>query len=152
VPPRGLLPHGCGSRGARRGVPVLVLVVAGIVFNVFVLLALAPRIIGRYWFERGIGDFGQSMGVTATGLILMRIADPENESPAYEAFGYKQLAFEPFFGGGLITAAAIPLIYNFGVMPLLIAMSVVLVVSIGTGLLYFAPKAKKELAAETASA
>jgi len=132
--------------------PFLILSVAGLAWSVLALLLLAPRVIGRYWFERGIGDFGQSMGVTATGLILMRIADPENESPAYEAFGYKQLAFEPFFGGGLITAAAIPLIYNFGVMPLLIAMSVVLVVSIGTGLLYFAPKAKKELAAETASA
>ena len=37
------------------------LAVAGVVFNVAIFLFLAPRIIGRYWFERGIGDFGQSI-------------------------------------------------------------------------------------------
>ncbi|WP_313565125.1 sodium/glutamate symporter [Mobilicoccus sp.] len=134
---------------AENWQPFLVLVVAGIVFNVFVLLALAPRIIGRYWFERGIGDFGQSMGVTATGLILMRIADPENESPAYEAFGYKQLVFEPFFGGGLITAAAIPFIYTFGPVPVLVTMAVVFVAALGVGLFYYAPRSARARQAET---
>lgn len=73
--------------------------VAGIAWNVFVLFVLAPRFIRRFWFECGIGDLGRPTGVTATGLLLMRMADPENRSPAYEAFGYKQLVFEPFFGG-----------------------------------------------------
>jgi glutamate:Na+ symporter, ESS family len=68
----------------------------------------------EFWFERGIGDLGQSMGVTATGLILMRVADPDNRTPALEAFGYKQLGFEPFLGGGLITATSVPLIAQFG--------------------------------------
>lgn len=114
--------------------PFLVLSVVGIVFNVVLLLFVAPRIIPKFWFERGIGDFGQSMGVTATGLILMRIVDPEAKSPAFEAFGYKQLVFEPFFGGGLITAAAVPLIFTFGPYPLLIAMSVLFVIAVGSGL------------------
>ncbi|MDD9208237.1 sodium/glutamate symporter [Georgenia sp. 10Sc9-8] len=117
--------------------PFLILVGAGVLFNVLVLLLLIPRTIPQYWFERGIGDFGQSMGVTATGLILMRIVDPDGKSPAFEAFGYKQLLFEPFFGGGLITATAIPLIYQFGPWPLLSAMAVLFVVSALTGLLYF---------------
>lgn len=117
--------------------PFLLLAGGGVAFNVCVMVFLVRRMIPQFWFERGIGDFGQSMGVTATGLILMRIADPENESPAYEAFGYKQLLFEPFFGGGLITAASIPLIYQFGPYPLLIVMSVVLAVALATGLLYF---------------
>ncbi|MFP3360818.1 sodium:glutamate symporter, partial [Planococcus sp. SIMBA_143] len=76
-------------------VPFLILAVAGISWNLFGFLMLAPKIIPDYWFERGIGDFGQSMGVTATGLLLMRIVDPDNESPAFEAFGYKQLVYEP---------------------------------------------------------
>ncbi|GAB96712.1 ESS family glutamate:Na+ symporter [Kineosphaera limosa] len=117
--------------------PFVILAVAGIVFNCGVFLLLAPRIIPRYWFERGIGDFGQSMGVTATGLILMRIADPDAKSPAFEAFGYKQLVFEPFFGGGLVTAAAVPLIYTFGPWPLLIAMTVVFLIALLSGLFYF---------------
>lgn len=117
--------------------PFLLLAGGGIAFNVLVMVFLVRKMIPQFWFERGIGDFGQSMGVTATGLILMRIADPENETPAYEAFGYKQLLFEPFFGGGLITAASIPLIFEFGPYPLLIFMSVLLAIALATGLLYF---------------
>ncbi|KGX92403.1 sodium:glutamate symporter [Pontibacillus halophilus JSM 076056 = DSM 19796] len=95
-------------------VPFLVLAVAGISWNLFGFIYLASRIIPNYWFERGIGDFGQSMGVTATGLLLMRIVDPDNESPAFEAFGYKQLVYEPFLGGGLVTALSVPFIAGAG--------------------------------------
>jgi ESS family glutamate:Na+ symporter len=52
---------------------------------------------------------GQSMGVTATGLLLLRVVDPEGETDATSAFGYKQLLHEPVMGGGLWTSAAIPL-------------------------------------------
>ena len=131
--------------GANIGAFTL-LAVAGIGVNVGLFLWLAPRIIGRYWFERGIGDFGQSMGVTATGLILMRITDPEAKSPAFEAFGYKQLVFEPFFGGGMITALAVPIIFLTGVWPLFFAMLVILVVAVGVGLFYYGPKARAERA------
>jgi glutamate:Na+ symporter, ESS family len=123
-----------------------ILAVAGIAFNVGIFLWLAPRIIGRYWFERGIGDFGQSMGVTATGLILMRVTDPEAESPAFEAFGYKQLVFEPFFGGGLVTALAVPIIFLTGIWPLFIAMLIVWLVAVGFGWFYFKPRAERERA------
>src|SRR5690625_5027086 len=64
----------------------LVLSVAGILFCVMMLLLFTPRIIPAFWLERGIADFGQSMGVTATGLALLKAADPENKSPALEAF------------------------------------------------------------------
>ena len=117
-----------------------ILVVVGIAWNVLVFFVLAPRFIRMYWFERGIGDFGQSMGVTATGLLLMRMADPENNSPAYEAFGYKQLILEPFFGGGLVTATAIPIIAKFGPYWFLAAMIALLVLAVVAGLYYFGRK------------
>ncbi|MBB1055401.1 sodium:glutamate symporter [Dietzia sp. B44] len=131
--------------GENIGVFVI-LAVAGIVFNVAVFLLLAPRIIGRYWFERGIGDFGQSMGVTATGLILMRVVDPQAESPAFEAFGYKQLVFEPFFGGGLITAMAVPIIFLTGVWPLFFVMLAVFLVAVLSGMFYFRPREMRDRA------
>lgn len=118
--------------------PFLVLAGAGVVFNVAVLMFFVPRTIPQYWLERGIGDFGQSMGVTATGLILMRIADPDGRTPAFEAFGYKQLLFEPFFGGGLVTAAAMPVIAALGPWPWLVVMSVLFVAALLVGLLWFA--------------
>ncbi|MFC0580777.1 sodium/glutamate symporter [Micrococcoides hystricis] len=115
----------------------LILSVAGVAFSTFVLVWLTPRILPSFWLERGVGDFGQSMGVTATGLILMRIADPEDKSPALEAFGYKSLAMVPFFGGGMITAAAIPLIMQFGELPFLIVMIVLFVASVWWGMGHF---------------
>ena len=95
-------------------VPFLLLAAAGIAWNVGAFLLLAPRMIPRDWFPRGSGDFGQSMGMTVTGLLLMRMADPHNRSGAFEAFGYKQLLFEPVVGGGLFTAASVPLVAAFG--------------------------------------
>lgn len=129
----------------------LILAVAGIAINVMLFLWLAPRVIGKYWFERGIADFGQSMGVTATGLILMRITDPQAETPAYEAFGYKQLVFEPFFGGGLVTALAIPGIYISGIWPLFGIMLVLFIISVSVGLFYYAPRNKKQRETEAAA-
>lgn len=115
----------------------LILSVAGVAFCTFMLLYFTPRIVPEFWLERGIADFGQSMGVTATGLALLRVADPDDQSPALEAFGYKQLAFEPFFGGGLITAISIPIMYATGsVYIVLIPMAVLFVVAISAGMIY----------------
>jgi len=98
----------------------LLLAVGGMVWNVFALLVIAPRIIPEHWFQRGVCDFGQSTGVTVTGLLLLRMADPANESGTLESFGYKQLLFEPIVGGGLFTAASVPLLMRFGNLPILI--------------------------------
>jgi len=42
------------------------------------------------------------------------MADPDGRSGNLERFGYKQLLFEPFVGGGLLTALALPLTAQFG--------------------------------------
>ncbi len=95
-------------------VPLLILVAAGIAWNVFWVLVLAKCILPDAWFERAIAEMGQSMGVTATGLLLLRVVDPDYESPAADAFACKQLVHEPFMGGGLWTGMAIPLIAVIG--------------------------------------
>ncbi|PMR76950.1 sodium/glutamate symporter [Billgrantia endophytica] len=118
-------------------IPFLLLAVAGIGWSLFVLIVIAPRVIPENWFERGIGDFGQSTGVTVTGLLLMRMADPQNRSGAMESFGYKQLMFEPIVGGGLFTAAALPLIVQFGAVAILVLTSTLTLAWLAFGLLYF---------------
>jgi ESS family glutamate:Na+ symporter len=97
--------------------PFLLLVAAGIAWNVFCVTALARRLLPDVWFERSIAEMGQSMGVTATGLVLLRAVDPDYETPAAEAFAEKQLMHEPFMGGGLWTSSAIPLIFYWGALP-----------------------------------
>ncbi|SDI22754.1 glutamate:Na+ symporter, ESS family [Alteribacillus persepolensis] len=121
-------------------VPFILLSLVGIMWNVLAFVYIAPRMIPNYWFERGMGDLGQSMGVAATGLLLMRVVDPENRSPALNAFGYKQLLFEPIVGGGLFTAASVPLIIQFGAVPVLILTTVLMLICFAFGIFYFGRK------------
>jgi len=96
-------------------VPFATLVAVGVLWNVFCVMWLARRLLPENsWFERAIAEMGQSMGVTATGLLLLRVVDPEGETDAISAFGYKQLLHEPFMGGGLWTAIAVPLAITQG--------------------------------------
>lgn len=121
-------------------IPFLLICFTGIAWNLFAFLYLGPRMIPDHWFERGLGDFGQSTGMAATGLLLMKIADPENKTPALEGFGYKQIMFEPFVGGGLVTSASLPLIYQFGPVTFLIITSIVTLFFLIFGLVKFRPK------------
>ncbi|MCD8349758.1 MAG: hypothetical protein LUC93_04010 [Planctomycetaceae bacterium] len=86
----------------------------GIAWNVGIVLYIAPRMFREAWFERSIAEFGQSMGVTATGLMLLRTVDPESKTIATSAYGYKQLFHEPFMGGGIWTSLAVPLAMAYG--------------------------------------
>lgn len=90
--------------------PLSILVIVGAAWNIFTVMFIGPRIFDEAWFERAIAEFGQAMGVTATGLMLLRTVDPDNKTVATEAFGYKQLLHEPIMGGGLWTSLAVPLV------------------------------------------
>lgn len=98
---------------ANLGV-VIILSLAGFLWILGCFIFLAPRMFPAYWFENGITNTGQSMGMTATGLLMNRLADPTNTSHAREGFAYKQLVFEPFMGGGLVTATSVIVIAEFG--------------------------------------
>lgn len=99
---------------AAYWLPLLLLVSGGIIWNVLVIVLIGPRIFKEAWFERALAEFGQAMGVTATGLMLLRTVDPENKTVAAQAFGYKQLLHEPVMGGGLWTSLAVPLVMAGG--------------------------------------
>ena len=105
--------------------PFSLLALAGLSWNVAVFLLLGPRVFPDHWFERAIADFGQGTGVTATGLLLLRMADPYGRSRAMEGFSFKQLVFEPFLGGGLVTALAPIALVSWG-LPLFSAVALAL--------------------------
>lgn len=104
----------------------LILAGAGVLWVLFMFVWYAPRIFPSFWFAKGIGDFGQSMGVTSTGILLMRMVDGDNRTGAFESFAYKQIFFEPILGGGLITALSPLLIAELGLVPFLVLFSGIL--------------------------
>lgn len=91
-----------------------ILFVAGALWLLFTFVFFARRIFLKHWFTNAIISFGQGMGMTATGLLFAQIVDPDGKTGAVEAFGYKQMLFEPIMGGGLVTAMSIPIIFTIG--------------------------------------
>jgi len=108
---------------ANNITPFFIIIAGGILWNVFCVMWLARRLLPNYWFERAIAEMGQSMGVTATGLLLLRVIDPEQKKPVPSAFGCKQLLHEPFMGGGIWTSMAVLFVVRYGGL-LVLGMSV----------------------------
>lgn len=128
---------------------VILLAVTGIIWALVCFFVLAPRMFPRDWFEQGITNYGQSMGMTATGLLMNRLADPSNKTHSKEGFAYKQLAFEPFMGGGLITATAAIVIIKLGSGFALITSTLVFLFWLGLGLYLGKSRRKTKLESQS---
>lgn len=96
------------------GLVFTLLYLSGTIWVVAAFFLFARRMFRRYWFQNAIVSFGQGMGMTATGLLFAQMVDPKNRTNAVEAFGYKQLMFEPLMGGGIVTALSMPVIVSIG--------------------------------------
>jgi ESS family glutamate:Na+ symporter len=99
---------------AHDWIPLSVLALVGLLWNLAVILLLAPRILPPDWFERAIIEFGQATGVAASGLLLLRMADPGDRSEAVTAFSIKQLILQPLLAGGVITVVAPIVVSGWG--------------------------------------
>jgi Na+/glutamate symporter len=111
---------------AQDWIPLTALALAGLVWNLAVVLLLGPRILPAPWFERGILEFGQGTGVAASGLLLLRMADPHDQADALPAFSIKQLLLQPLIAGGMITVVAPLAVTRLG-LPLWSGLCLVLV-------------------------
>ncbi|MCX5949228.1 MAG: sodium:solute symporter [Cyanobacteria bacterium] len=91
---------------AKDWLPLTVLAVVGLLWNLAVFLLLAPRILPANWLERGLIEFGQATGVAASGLLLLNMVDPEDRNGTLTPFSIKQLILQPLLAGGVITVVA----------------------------------------------
>lgn len=114
--------------------PFALLMVAGTIWTIAAFWFLAPRMIASHWFEQSITVYGTSTGVTAIGLMLLRIVDPENRTPAAQAFGARAIVASPLFGGGLVTATMPLILVGYGWVPVLVGTTALAVI------LYFWPR------------
>ncbi|MFZ9558606.1 MAG: sodium/glutamate symporter [Vulcanococcus sp.] len=112
--------------------PLTVLAAAGLGWNLAIILLLAPKLLPADWFERAVIEFGQATGVAASGLLLLRMADPEDRSDALPAFSLKQLLLQPFLAGGVVTVVAPLAVVGWG-LPAWTAFCLVVVLLAGGG-------------------
>lgn len=66
-------------------VPLVVTIAAILITNMIAYSYFGKKLFQRDAFERTMGSFGQGCGVVATGLMLIRVVDPNNESTAGDA-------------------------------------------------------------------
>lgn len=103
---RNGLPPGVSGLGTffriifERGLPFIAVCTAGLVWGVVSFQYVAPRILPDFWAERGLVEFGTSIGATSTGLLLLRMADPESKTPVLRDFTLKQIFHVLITGGG----------------------------------------------------
>ena len=90
---------------------ILVLTIFGLFWNLICIAYFAYFIFDDYWFEKSLIEFGNSTGVVASGLLLLRLADPKNVSKTLPIFTSKQLFAQLILSGGFFTVLA-PLIIS----------------------------------------
>tara|TARA_Y100001968_G_scaffold78713_1_gene70026 strand:+ start:466 stop:1857 length:1392 start_codon:yes stop_codon:yes gene_type:complete len=95
-------------------IPICILAIGGLTWNLAGMFIFARLFFREEWFERAIAEFGNSTGVAASGLLLLRLADPRNSSNTLPVFSIKQLFLQPLLSGGLITVIAPLFISSFG--------------------------------------
>ena len=114
--------------------PISLLAGTGLAWNLLISLWLAPKLLPKDWFERALVEFGQATGVAASGLLLLRMADPEDQSDALQAFSLKQLLLQPLLSGGVITVVAPLAVAGWGLPLWTLVCAGVMLLAAGAGL------------------
>ena len=107
---------------------LLVLALSGLVWNLVVVLLLGRAILPAPWFPRAILEFGQATGVTASGLLLLQMADSEDRGQSLAPFSIKQVLVQPLLAGGVVTVLAPLAVTGLG-LPRFIGLGAVLVLT-----------------------
>lgn len=93
-------------------VPILVMVVLGYIATTAVLLLLSKRFLKGCWFEQMIGTFGMATGVFITGVLLLRVADPDSETPALSSYSLSYTITSCMYFALLNTMLVLPITYG----------------------------------------
>ena len=93
-------------------VPLLLISALTAIMMIWYFYYLGRRFFPEDWFEHAIVHYGAYTGVTAIGLMLLRVADPQMKTDASLGFALRAPFYSPFLGGGLITALIPVLMLN----------------------------------------
>ena len=94
--------------------PIIFLTTFGLLWNIICISIFALFVFEEYWFEKSLAEFGNSTGVVASGLLLLRLADPKNISQTLPVFTSKQLFAQLLLSGGFFTVLSPFLLQQVG--------------------------------------
>jgi len=92
---------GCGIELVVVGkyvAPIILIAVTGGLLTTIVVLLLGSKLT-EYRLERTFSIYGVVTGTVSTGLMLLRIVDPELKTPAAREIGFMNLFAVPIVGG-----------------------------------------------------
>lgn len=110
-------------------IPILIVSLLGFIGTWFLIFSLSKRYFYKnYYYERGLALFGTSTGVFLTGLLLLRVCDPELETPVLRDYslGFSLTALL----GPLLIALCIGLSFQYGAIYCVIFMGTLLVLGL----------------------
>lgn len=97
--------------------------------TLFVVLYLGKRMWTRYSLERTVGIFGTVTGTVPSGLLLIRILDPDFKTPAAMDLGLTSIFAAPFVLSGMLLVTA-PVLWGWSVQQTILAFGVMLIASL----------------------
>jgi len=93
---------------------IFLLTIFGLLWNILCITFFSYFVFDDFWFEKSLVEFGNSTGVVASGLLLLRLADPNNLSKTLPIFTSKQLFAQLLLSGGFFTVLSPFLLSRIG--------------------------------------
>lgn len=116
---------------AANIIPIAIVSVVLLAFMVVYSLVYARGIFGTDWFENSMMTYGMYTGVAATGMLLLKVCDPESKSDALSLYAARAPFSSWAIGGGIITSMAPIWVNQIGVLPAgLIALGLTVVIGV----------------------
>ena len=106
----------------------IISIVTGII-TLFVIVYIGKRIWTEFAFERTAGIYGTCTGTVPSGLLLVRILDPDFQTPAAIDLGLTSIFAAPFILGGMLLVNA-PVLWGWSVEQTLLVFVVMMGISL----------------------
>ena len=111
-------------------IPISIISVVTGIGTLLVVLYIGRRMWKQYTFERIAGIFGTVTGTVPSGLLLVRILDPEFKTPTAIDLGLTSIFAAPFVLVGLLLVNA-PVIWGWSLELTILAFGIMLLIALG---------------------
>lgn len=109
--------------------PISIIAMLTGITTLLVVVYIGKRMWKKYSFERTAGIFGTVTGTVPSGLLLVRILDPDFKTPAAIDLGLTSIFAAPFVLSGMLLVNA-PVLYGWSLELTILVFGIMLVISL----------------------